>query len=367
MELDRISDMPSDVRVKILSSLPIRDAVRTSVLSTNWRYISAMLPHLVFYAHSISTLPHKFANAVDHVLLSHIGPVYKFKLAPKHICVRDFDRWILYVSRNSIKEFILEILGQPYYKLPSSMFLCRDLTHLELHKCLLQPPSTFTGFKSLKTLKIVRVRLTGDALQNMIAHCPLLERLVVEDCDDFNQLNINAPSLQARFTKYLADSCLPLEKLPKPCSPLQFLSLRIGTDYDKDILLCILRMCPALEELEVFASNYKAIGGKVNSWVDEHHSCSNTQLGRVKIHCSFPEVDGALELIRFLLLSSPALETMTLCTTALHPFVSYNLATKLLGLWRASLNLEMILNDNVLLFPKYNYGTSFYDDVMSVF
>ncbi|XP_004292703.1 PREDICTED: F-box/FBD/LRR-repeat protein At1g13570-like [Fragaria vesca subsp. vesca] len=411
--------MPSDVRVKISSSLPIRDAVRTSVLSTNWRYISAMLPHLVFYAHSISTLPQKFANAVDHVLLSHIGPVYKFKLAPKHICVRDFDRWILYVSRNSIKEFILEILGQPYYKLPSSMFLCRDLTHLELHKCLLQPPSTFTGFKSLKTLKIVWVRLTGDALQNMIAHCPLLERLVVEDCDDFNQLNINAPSLQvlrfiggfkyinllntsnivdvyielyqfackssnllrffaqlpnihrlcmkAKFTKYLADSCLPLEKLPKPCSPLQFLSLRIGTDYDKDILLCILRMCPALEELEVFASNYKAIGGKVNSWVDEHHSCSNTQLGRVKIHCSFPEVDGALELIRFLLLSSPALETMTLCTTALHPFVSYNLATKLLGLWRASLNLEMILNDNVLLFPKYNYGTSFYDDVMSVF
>ncbi|KAK9941811.1 hypothetical protein M0R45_007505 [Rubus argutus] len=40
VKLDRISNLPSDVTEKILSRLPIRDAVRTNVLSRQWRYKS---------------------------------------------------------------------------------------------------------------------------------------------------------------------------------------------------------------------------------------------------------------------------------------------------------------------------------------
>ncbi|KAM5564254.1 F-box/FBD/LRR-repeat protein [Rosa sericea] len=405
MELDRISNLPSDVTEKILLCLPIRDAVRTSVLSTKWRYKSAMLPHLVFDPQSISTQLQTFANVVDHLLLSHFGPVYKFKLAREHVSFRDIDRWMLYVSRNSVKEFILEILGRQRYKVPSSMFSCQDLTYLELHRCLLRPPSTFTGFKSLKSLKIVRVTLTDDVLENVIVHCPLLERLTVEWCYDFSQLNINAPNLQvlrfmgdfedvnilntsnlvdvfiwlrkfdhrrgpcrssnllklfaqlpnihrlymnSKFTKYLAAGSL-LEKLPKPCLHLQFLIVRVGIDDVKDIItvICLLRISPALEELEVFAfcrQTYEAEAGKVNSWVDDNQSCSFTQLRHVKIHCS-QAVEGALDLIRFLLLSSPALETMTVYKHPSTPLDGYDLAKKLLRFRRASLNLEIILSD----------------------
>lgn len=92
-----------------------------------------------------------------------------------------------------------------HYKLPSSMFLCRDLTYLELHGCLLRPPSTFTGFKSLKSLELVRVSLTDDVFQNTITHSPLLEQLIVEH-SDFSQLNINAPNLQVlRFMGKFVD------------------------------------------------------------------------------------------------------------------------------------------------------------------
>ncbi|PRQ26566.1 putative F-box domain, leucine-rich repeat domain, L domain-containing protein [Rosa chinensis] len=401
MELDRISNLPSDVTEKILSHLPVRDAVRTSVLSTEWRYKSAMLPRLVFDAKSISTQHQTFANVVDHVLLSHIGPLYKFKIVT-HISFRDMDRWILHLSRNSIKEFILENLGVQRYKVPSSMFSCQDLTYLKLYTCLLQPPSTFTGFKSLKRLRIADVSLTDDVLENMIVHCPLLERLSVEWCDGFSQLNINAPNLQVLrfmgdfedinilntsnlvdvyiykqdefvqrrgpcrycnllkffaelpnihrldmnhlFTKYLAVGSLP-EKLPKPCVHLQFLSVSVCIDDVKHIItfLCLLRMSPALEELEVYAlchQNYKAEVGKVNSWVDENQSCSFTQLRHVKIHCNF-----AVDLIRFLLISSPALETMTIYHQSTIPPAGYDLAKKLLSFRHASLNLEIILTD----------------------
>lgn len=38
LELDRISNLPNDVTEKILSRLPLREAVRTIVLSSKWRY-----------------------------------------------------------------------------------------------------------------------------------------------------------------------------------------------------------------------------------------------------------------------------------------------------------------------------------------
>lgn len=143
MEVDRLSNLPSDIAEKILSLLPIRDAVRTSVLSSNWRYKSAMLPHLVFDDECIPTDHYTFASIVDHVLMSHIGPIHMFKLAQEYLLFRDIDRWILHLSRNSVKEFILEKpCGdyQPSCLMPACMFACQDLIRLHLYKCSLQPP-----------------------------------------------------------------------------------------------------------------------------------------------------------------------------------------------------------------------------------
>ncbi|PON36446.1 F-box domain containing protein [Parasponia andersonii] len=48
MKLDRISDLQENVTDKIISLLPIQYAVRTSLLSSKWRYKWTMLPELVF-------------------------------------------------------------------------------------------------------------------------------------------------------------------------------------------------------------------------------------------------------------------------------------------------------------------------------
>lgn len=82
MELDIISNLPSDVIEQILSHLPIRDAVRTSILSRNWRYRWATIRHLVFDNQCVSTQKRiSFVNIVDHVLQGRIGPMHKFELS----------------------------------------------------------------------------------------------------------------------------------------------------------------------------------------------------------------------------------------------------------------------------------------------
>ena len=204
MELDKISNLPGHVIDHILSNLSITEAVRTSVLSSKWRYKWATLPHLAFdnQCFPVSSQDHaivknKLVNIVDHVLLLHNGPIYKFKLSHRDLLgVTDIDRWILHLSRHPIKEFVLEIWKGQRYKMPSSLFSCHNLLHLELFNCLLKPPLTFKGFRSLKSLDLQHVTLAQDVFGSLISSCPLLERLTLMNFDGFTHLNIDAPNLQ---------------------------------------------------------------------------------------------------------------------------------------------------------------------------
>ncbi|KAK9927744.1 hypothetical protein M0R45_024913 [Rubus argutus] len=132
MELNRLGNLPSEVRDQILCNLPIKEAVRTCVLSSNRRYKSAMLKNLVLDGQS----EFKFANIVDHII------------------------------------------------------------HLELNNCLLKLPPTFKGFRSLKSIDIEDVMLAQNAFEDLILCSPLLESLTLKRWDGFTHLKINAPNLQ---------------------------------------------------------------------------------------------------------------------------------------------------------------------------
>ncbi|XP_065624036.1 putative F-box/LRR-repeat protein At3g18150 [Quercus suber] len=67
-EEDRISTLPDSILLKILSSLCIKDAVVTGVLSKRWAFLWTSVPSLRFtHTYFISSV--YYANAVDDVLL----------------------------------------------------------------------------------------------------------------------------------------------------------------------------------------------------------------------------------------------------------------------------------------------------------
>jgi len=208
-EPDRISWLPGHVADQILSYLPIRDAVRTSVLSSHWRKKWCTIPNLVFDSKCVSAeasqdpsvIQTKFLKIVDHVLLIHFAPINMFKFSNSdHMgedsLATDVDRWILHLIGRSIKKLVLKVWIDDYYKIHSCLFSCQSLRCLKLRGCCLKPPTTFEGFKNLKSLDLSLVEMAEDAFENLISRCPLLEKLTLREIYDLPQINIHAPNLK---------------------------------------------------------------------------------------------------------------------------------------------------------------------------
>ncbi|KAL2504140.1 F-box/fbd/LRR-repeat protein [Abeliophyllum distichum] len=414
MEVDKISNLPGHIIDKILSSLPLRDAVRTSVLSSKWRFKWVTLPHLVFENQSVlistqdqTLIKNKLLSIIDHVLLLHTGPIHKFKLSHRDLQgVSDVDRWILFLSRGSVKEFILEIWKGHRYKLPSSLYSFQKLIHLELFNCLLKPPYIFNGFKSLKSLDLQHITMDQDAFEDMVSNCPLLERLTLMNFDGFTRLKIHAPNLlffdvggvfeevgfqdtinlaivsiglyanpgsdwnlafgstgnlinlfanlpriqrlevQNFFLKYLAAGGVPV-KLPTPCIDLTFLSIRVNfNDLEENLAaLCLLRSSPNLQELELLArSDEHATMRSVMNTVENYQSFPLNELRLVKIVGIFG-IRKELSFVKFLLANSPVLGRMTIKPA---PVVGgMEMAKELLRFRRASAQAEIVYLDGV--------------------
>ncbi|EOY01506.1 F-box/RNI-like superfamily protein [Theobroma cacao] len=210
---DIISNLPDNVIESILGRLPIRDAVRTSILSRSWRYKWTALPNLVFDVidadRSIFRLNNNASQFEDddelvkviyRILCQHKSPILKFRLLIQSMrSYPDVDQWINFLSRNGIREINLECLKEDRYKIHSSLFSCANLRQLRLQHCVIpSPPPTFNGFNCLTRLIVYSVTVNNEGFENLVARCPQLNQLYLICVDGLDRLNIDhAPKLQS--------------------------------------------------------------------------------------------------------------------------------------------------------------------------
>ncbi|KAJ4707182.1 F-box/FBD/LRR-repeat protein [Melia azedarach] len=206
--VDRISNLPWHILDDILGRLPIKDAVRTTILSKQWRNKWFDLSKLHFDDSSLSRRGgckladvNLLVNLVYHVLLCHRGPIHTFSLStfyqPRF---SDLDYWISFISRKNIKElaFGLSIGFNTIdeYVIPPSLFSCQQLTHLHLKNATLFPPYTFPGFRNLVSLRLNNYTNYHDELTNLIRKCPVLERVELDNFQNYFCLKIEALKLK---------------------------------------------------------------------------------------------------------------------------------------------------------------------------
>lgn len=253
---DLLSDLPLSIIEIILTLLPIRDAVRTSILSRRWRYRWASLPHLVFDDNCVESSAEKAVTEnnmikfITRVLFLHKGPIHKFKLSTTllHSCP-DIDQWLLFLSRNEIRELSLELGEANLYRMPSCLFSCRKLTSLELFRFELDPPLDFKGFTCLRTLILHDVSVPPESMEILITDCPLLENFTLSYFENA-EISIAPPNL-----KYL---CLEGDFLEVSLEYMPHLTDMSITLYMND------EAAEQLEHKSLFCNFSKILGGVPN-------------------------------------------------------------------------------------------------------
>lgn len=212
---DLISDLPQSIIESILIKLPIKDAVRTSILSSKWRYKWSTITKLVIdekcvpLSNDRAIVEKSLIKFINQLLFLHQGPIHKFQISNPYLqSCPEIDQWVLFLSRNDIKELVLELGEGEWFRIPSCLFNCKKLTRLELSRCELDPPLNFKGFMRLKSLILHQVLIAPDAIESLISSCPLLESLSLSYFDSL-ALTICAPNLRYLYLEgEFKDLCL---------------------------------------------------------------------------------------------------------------------------------------------------------------
>ena len=108
---DSFGELPEHILSHILSFLPTKEAVRTSILSKRWKFIWTSIPELHFFYdhrlevyHSFDTLHTNFSNMVDRSLqLRESTDITSFSLRIGAFHMSKVEEWISDVVRFNVK------------------------------------------------------------------------------------------------------------------------------------------------------------------------------------------------------------------------------------------------------------------------
>ncbi|KAG5604507.1 hypothetical protein H5410_025999 [Solanum commersonii] len=204
VSVDIFSNLPSDVTDAILMCLPLRDIVRTSILSKRWRYKWCKLPELTLNLNHLETndlIPPtlQFTNIMYHLLTLHVGPIIKYTLSINiflETCPV-IDNLIFFLSRNGIQHLVLQLPSNG--KLLSLVFKCLQLRHLVIKYCLIVSPPAFEEFGRLISLELSEVTISSKLVERLVSNCSILQILVLKLWTLTNVVEIKAPMLRSFY------------------------------------------------------------------------------------------------------------------------------------------------------------------------
>ena len=209
---DIISKLPDSVLLYILSFLLTKDAVRTSILSTKWRYLWTGMSNFDFND-DLSYKKTKEKNIelgacllklVDRVLLHDSGHIQKLRLSfgmPVRLILPYL--WVKFAVMRNVQELDLSLPVRATFLLHSSLFTSKSLSKLQLYMdCVLKVPSSIC-FSALKMLHISVTFLDDQSCQQLFSGCPVLQELVLYGCvyKNLKRITISIPTLR-RLTIY---------------------------------------------------------------------------------------------------------------------------------------------------------------------
>ncbi|KAL2943734.1 hypothetical protein RDABS01_032081, partial [Bienertia sinuspersici] len=205
--VDRLTDLPPYLRCHILSFLPTRCAVATSILSKRWSYLWISIPALDFteLPSSITNWNSvvvnqaqyvRFRSYVNRVLLLSNAPCLNYVHVEAHssFVARHVFEWMVAIGKRCVQQLIF---FAKHFRIdfPLRFLIFKEkLVVLKLEGFRLLLPSSF-HFPCLHSLSLNNIlfendddpSLEDDCLTRFITSCPVLEELnvgVYNFCED---------------------------------------------------------------------------------------------------------------------------------------------------------------------------------------
>ncbi|KAK9757601.1 hypothetical protein RND81_01G173400 [Saponaria officinalis] len=215
---DRLSEMPDDLIVHILSFMPTLDAVKTMLLR-RFGNLWTLVPTLWFDfdLYDRICLPDdeeatyydvftSFARFVRNVLLLHRSPtIDSFFLFIKPLEIRFEDRriihdiqmWLRFVTDRQVKDIDFCFDGFDELALPRCVITSQSLIKLTLTGCTLEHrPHVDVHMGSLRELSLSDVKGSNEAFNQLISGCPNLREVKIDGADELCVLNVTPPSVR---------------------------------------------------------------------------------------------------------------------------------------------------------------------------
>ncbi|KAL8237711.1 hypothetical protein R6Q59_018792 [Mikania micrantha] len=205
--IDCINNLPDCILHHILSFLPTREVVQTSILSKRWKSLWTSVSNLDFddtllYASEVdcqhSPELTNFMNFVERVLRSRdASKIDKFRLSC-HVYFNPsrISSWIINAVKHNVQKLDLCLFAEHASIIPQSIFDCKSLVILKIEMCCLIEIPSCIYLPCLKTLHISLVTFPNDeSTEKLFSSSPVLEELVLLDCDCVNLKNITISSL----------------------------------------------------------------------------------------------------------------------------------------------------------------------------
>ncbi|KAG7613992.1 Leucine-rich repeat 2 [Arabidopsis suecica] len=227
--MDKISGFSDDeLLVKILSFLPFKFAITTSVLSKQWKFLWMRVPKLEYDEDSmysfeysfryflpkakevdsetysiVSESGHRMRSFIEKNLPLHSSPVIeslRLKFFTEVFQPEDIKLWVEIAVSRCAQELSVDLFPKEKHNalLPRNLYTCKSLVTLKLRNNILVDVPHVFSLPSLKILHLERVTYgDGESLQRLLSNCSVLEDLVVEldTGDNVRKLDVIIPSL----------------------------------------------------------------------------------------------------------------------------------------------------------------------------
>lgn len=226
--MDMFSKLPNDLICIIISSLPFKEAAKTSILSGRWRHIWHATKKIELlesffvrpgeneeikelHRRQFINFVHQWIGNYDALIVN----TFRLEFSRPGNFVEDLHNCITFAISHNVKELALDFHDPMWQEtdlqnhpavlnLPDHVYSHNDLESLELFSCNFGV-SKFSNFIALKQLSLGWIELSLPSIRDLLQHCPLLESLRLKKCWNIEELEITVPNL--RLKRLVIDKC----------------------------------------------------------------------------------------------------------------------------------------------------------------